>query len=796
MAFQTKAPPLRRSGAGAATIIRASSWFCAHSLSQGALSCAAMAKRPRQHEIEEESLRAFVASLPSGWVPRRQEPDYGFDYVVEIFENGDSTGLSFNAQLKGTDEADLDTARHSLRFEREKADDFRASPLPTLIVRYHAPTGRQFVRWFHSYDPQIEASAIARSRETASITFRFSEADEWTGGGSEAEELVSGVRGFFRFRRVEHRLPLVLAVPPSADGTSSQLLAVALRQGLQAVNDLIRVEHRASKPEDASVAVSKGLVRISLGEIATVSVHLDTEPDTEWLAANIPVALAHALTTIGQTNIAAQLALHSAVGSALIGDPECCMTLAGAFFRSQRLVEALRLIDQLDATGEPAQAAASYFLTSVLLAKGPNLDAEEQALAKEVARARYQRRLEHGRAIDAGTEAYNTAMLHKRLRELEEALLWFEEAKTLEPRYLERGYFHRDKAGVLFGLGDFTRAEASYLRALELGGVDGVTEALAADAMLFAGNYAAAERAFADFAAASDNELAVAEWRLKARVLPLVVARAGDVQERDPEAAHALVDGIDLTSASEDSIAEVRRRVDEALALDGLCPKAWFLDALFELYRTEDPESVAETALLAALLGGGVPGWWANAVALAGEADAAHLRALIYLGCRDAGPPFQEQILSAVASPTSPISDSVPGLLEEAAATLGEDQVRQPFTMRVAAADGSVSEHVFAAAPSSPDTAPEPVAYDQSLVDQLHERLGEEWWAEAESAAVEVTEQGDTVVHSGKWISFMRGKDASEGMILALNRGQTPALISIVKDDGTFELLGPVDDLD
>lgn len=57
----------------------------------------------------------------------------------------------------------------------------------------------------------------------------------------------------------------------------------------------------------------------------------------------------------------------------------------------------------------------------------------------------------------------------------------------------------------------------------------------------------------------------------------------------------------------------------------------------------------------------------------------------------------------------------------------------------------------------------------------------------------EVTEGGDVILHTGKWISFMWGKGESAGMILAVNRAQSPAQISVVAESGRFEHLGPVE---
>lgn len=70
----------------------------------------------RQQIIDEEVQRIFESSLPPDWIIRKRLPDYRIDYVVEIFEHGESTGLEFAVQLKGTRRPRLieDTARFSV----------------------------------------------------------------------------------------------------------------------------------------------------------------------------------------------------------------------------------------------------------------------------------------------------------------------------------------------------------------------------------------------------------------------------------------------------------------------------------------------------------------------------------------------------------------------------------------------------------------------------------------------------------------------------------------------------------
>jgi uncharacterized protein DUF4365 len=165
-----------------------------------------MPARPREHQLEELSRRAFEAALPPVWVHRRLDPDYGLDETVEIFDQKEqATGLSFHAQLKSTDEPDLAVALGSVRFSREKADYYSSLALPVLIVLFHAPTERLFARWFHAYNPHVAIrSGSTPLRKT--VRFQFSEGDEWK--PATPDELEAGVRAFSVFRSPELPLPL------------------------------------------------------------------------------------------------------------------------------------------------------------------------------------------------------------------------------------------------------------------------------------------------------------------------------------------------------------------------------------------------------------------------------------------------------------------------------------------------------------------------------------------------------------------------------------------------------------
>ena len=638
--------------------------------------------------IEEESNRAFTSALPSAWVPRRQEPDYGIDFIVEIFEDGRSTGLSFNAQLKGTDE-DLKAALGSLRLGRDKVEDYSSLDLPTLIVRYHAPSGQLFARWFHSYDPQVETGKPPKKEEPQSIAFRFSEADGWT--DATTGEIIKSVQGFRRFRQAEHQLPLPLVVGENAELETSHV-AAELRQVLEGAPGIIAVEHRQPGTGDAQLKIEPDQLRVSLADVASATVHFDGEQTPEWLGINAGMALAVALTTVGQTNLAAQIA--SAIGErgSLWSDPGCCMILAGAFYRARRLREALEVSDRLDQSDNEFGPVVAYMLLSVLLAYGSDLSSSDATVAEEVQMNRYQRRLDREDRNGAAAEAYNLAMLLKRLRKNAESKEWFERAVELDPSYEERDYFHSDLAGILFTNDETSEAADHYVKAVELG-AQGMVPALAADCLLFSGRYQEALARFEDYLSRNDAEDPDdAEWRLKKSILPELIKVGGAKQDRQPEAARQEVEPIDFVQGRNMSEEEAFARIDRVLTLDACCHWAWFSKALLLAALADDPAQGITPGTIAALVNLRSVEAWGNAIRFADPGDESRLLDLLRVGLRLMKTEFERNVLETAEFVGGDHASTLRRLLESAIRERSHAVARTGFTMRYPGQNGKMEE--------------------------------------------------------------------------------------------------------
>lgn len=662
-----------------------------------------MARRPRSHQLEEESRRAFVAGLPSRWVHRLHAPDdYGFDYTVEIFDEDERrTPFSFHAQLKATDEPSLSKALTSLRIDRETAEEYWASPLPVLMLRYHAPSGRTFVRWFHAYNPAV---ALQRETEepTKTIGFPFEESDEWT--ASTPDDLVAAVQAFMRFRSPELELPLRFSI--ESDLPDSTSLQFALRAVLRPVADLVVVEERERRPDSPYIVVGSRSSTVALADV--VSVTLDYGEDAIRSAASdaadLGTAIAMVLIRVGQPNLSAQIAAACAPQSTMVLNYEVAFPLAQTFFRARRVVEALRLADAVAARHKPDARISALLLQSAVLARGAQLSDGEGQLSIEVATRMLRRSEEHGTASDMGADAYNVAMAWRRVRDPAKAVEFYDLAAQHDPSYLGRAYFHRERAGMLFETERYAEAAESYQRAIDLGD-EGLVQALLADSLLYAGRYTEA-RATLESYLQRHNEPEDAEWRLKLFALDLVQSFGGDEQTRDIEGALAVVEPVDFERADEMTGDEAWALIERTLFLDACCAEAWFRRGLLFLAldgEQPDLEPALNCSLVAAVLHRDLPNVWNNVLVLARRSGAADdfVKDCLRMAYRHSGTGLADVLIDS----QSRSEDSDPDLLALLNDVMTEiDRAQRPssFILRLPSEDGQMSEIEFVT--EAPDT--------------------------------------------------------------------------------------------
>ena len=655
--------------------------------------------------IEDESEQRFRDAVPLEWVVRRLSPDYGIDLTTEIFDAaGHSTPYSFHVQLKATDEEDVSRALRSIRFPRELANYYWSLPIPVLIVRYHAPSQKLYARWFHGYNPLVAAHPDEPSdaEPTKTVGFVFTEHGSWT--AQTPDDLVHAVQSFRRFRSPDLQLPLKFSVSGDADGLASRLLA--LRRALATVGDTVTVRPGAPGPDRPHIVIQESASTAALADVASVTLdHEDGERDLDVAAANLGCAIALLLCTVGQPNLASQVAAACGPASTAITGMHMAFTLAVAFFKAGRIPEALTLTAELiKRDDEEARVAASILQTAVLARS--RLTDHESDLAVEVARFSLDTVLASGDRFAASGYAYNLGKALSRRGDWTLALSAFRQAAELSPSYEDRAYFWRDLGAALFESGDYSGAVDAYEHAIAIAIAiaiedDGWTSPRLADALMFAGRYADAQARFAEFlhdgGAPRDTM-----WRLKLRVLADLRSLVGDTQGRRPDEANELAELVDFDDPNL-TLDQARVLVQQAIDADA-CSGAAHNRRMFLSFREDatgeiDASDAVGPAIAAAVLHHGDVDAWVNAVTLAAHENEPDpdLYDLMRTAIRTTGDEVIDRLLTA----TPPLDQARVVLLDRAAQDLEEERRNEAFTMRLSSDDGVVTEFEFL--PRDPD---------------------------------------------------------------------------------------------
>jgi len=195
-----------------------------------------MPQRPRPHVLEEESRKKFREAIPSQWVVRRLDPDYGIDEHIELFdETGDATGLSFLAQVKGTDSVDIKRAL-GVPTEIETLRYYRSLDTPVMVVSYHSPTGSLFWRWAYEFDPYYARKGSKQ------VTFTIPKDNRW--GDGTPSRVRRDLETFRRLRSPNIGWPIEFELVLEGDEffeVPAVLIESAIREAFQPLSSIIKL---------------------------------------------------------------------------------------------------------------------------------------------------------------------------------------------------------------------------------------------------------------------------------------------------------------------------------------------------------------------------------------------------------------------------------------------------------------------------------------------------------------------------------------------------------------------------
>jgi len=487
-----------------------------------------MPQRSRSHELEDESIQAFTSLLPSRWVSRSKERDYGIDREVEIFDDdGRSTGLTFLVQLRATD----DPKRASkVRLEADELDYFHQLDLPVAVFRYGSPEKGFFWQW-----EEMIAARTKLKADQKRFTYNFQDNEQWTGDSAAA------IRRTLETRRELRNLPPGVALPLRLDLSG---VPVNDRYRIEsAVAELLRqcgkaVVRAPQTPQALEIhaQVEAGYLRVRIDSVTSVSFVL-ADLDANEIAASILYGLALLLgrqrlfwhsRALVRTLIRLDLPHRSQPLAFMV-----CSTAIGDLSDSV----ALAILNGLHRQDSEYNAPMA-----MLLLRSASDAADRETAVKQFYEAGLEAAASWGAEHQAAVH-YSLANFYRANQKTGLAVRHYKKALRLRPAYLSTGYFLIEFAGVLYGAGRNRCAAQVYAAAISIE-PSARLDFLYADALFRSGRLREARDSYQVAIPNIEGAMRV-EAALKVRVCDWLaeIAKADPVPVRRSEAATQITDG-------------------------------------------------------------------------------------------------------------------------------------------------------------------------------------------------------------------------------------------------------------
>ncbi|GAA2123889.1 DUF4365 domain-containing protein [Glycomyces algeriensis] len=429
-----------------------------------------MPRRPREHVLETESELAFRKLIPATWVVREVLSDYGVDKEVEIFEDGQATGITFKVQLKGTD-ADFGDKSPFVRVKSSTLSYWLKLDSPVLIVLYCAKNDRVHARWAHSYDPH------PRKFPKVSSTFKFSPKDRLSSKSHiRIESELAYVRAF-RARSINGRVPVRL-VSRSITGVDTERLNFHLISIIRNCDGVLSTD---SNEDGTSIEVEvlKNEIAVTFpADIASMTIHdirnqYSGEEAPRILAADILLVISAIFARLGLASQTIEVLRYVPTSSPLLKESELGCKLAEALIFADRLPDALPLIEVTsESPVDEIRDYATRLLGLIAMHRSVvdlNMDQHARILFLLERLAVIEEQL--GNLRKAGRTWYIIAQKHRAARDYERARDSFTRALETDRTYELRGYIFRERGAAFYELDELSSAEADYRRAIDVGGV-------------------------------------------------------------------------------------------------------------------------------------------------------------------------------------------------------------------------------------------------------------------------------------------------------------------------------------
>lgn len=550
-----------------------------------------MGQRTQNHLIEDESRLFFKKSLPKYWVCRDKNDDYGIDCEVEIFnENGDTTGLVFWVQLKGTDSTKDKTIKN-IYFKNEKIIQFTNYDIPVLIVRYSTFKKIFYFRW--------SKNITNFKSETKNINVSFYELNLWN--DDSHIEIISYLEKQSIIKKGKVKFPIKTIVLREDYEESKSNIPYSNITNIKRCLESQKKYFSLSKNINDSllqIKVDKNQIVMSFSDFAFSTMKIDfpllEEKHFEELTKYILIIFAQTLFDIGKNNLGNDVIFDNNLLSIIKTKKEYIISILHHLIQGNYFEETINELTAFFQESEDDNIL-EIILSVLLISNKKSFDENKLLLYETFLKEQLNISEKRKNKLGIATASYNLGNYNRSKGNYLESLKFYLKARKFNLDYKSQSYYYYELAGVLFLLNKFNFASKFYSKSLELNTDYHLAKALLADSLMYSGNYLAAQNKIDEFLNEQTNLQDNDEWLLKYSCLKTLIENGHPTSQiRDEKLAIIHTKNGDY---------------EKALECDFLYDLAWFNYGIQELQANNIESAFIAFAFSALLCNNDIEAW-------------------------------------------------------------------------------------------------------------------------------------------------------------------------------------------
>ena len=524
-----------------------------------------MVSRPKQHQLEDKSIRIFQSKLPDSWVARDKSHDYGVDLEIEIFnEKNNTTGMLFFVQMKSS------IKDYTSTIDLDKFDYYETLPVPVLIVFYNEETEDLYYVW----SKDIDLSQIKSDQKTKTINFK--EHNFWDESSvRNLQEQIEIIQ--FLSKKLNFPIPVNFSVSNENSFLITQNVLLKLEEEpySQFIQNKTKHAFHAELKDDSLHIYIPGLTHCVMHGMAKKQ---DNALATDLYTNSVLLGIAICLVRLDNRELASKIIQNPIIFRECINSEVFDFLLPHLILSSdyERFIPLLIEVIETIKLDEAIELISKIVSVDLMLSK---IRQTERELSESLLLTIEERLKSVMLQKDHASIFYNIGNIYRSTSRMRDACKYYVKAKRCDKNYLTRTYYIEELAGVLFLLGRYSLSSHLYEQAYKAGNASSNIQVILMDSLIKSARVIKAD----EYGFEGDNPL----LRLQNTVLRVLISYISENSENDYKKQSKMSNDLLESSANINEAICV-----EAIQYDITNALAWFNLGVTQSMSQEIPEAM------------------------------------------------------------------------------------------------------------------------------------------------------------------------------------------------------------